>query len=195
MKKFIFATHNAHKLNEVRAMMPSDTAIMGLRELAFHNDVPETSDTLEGNALQKARYIGAMFGQDCFADDTGLEVEALDGRPSVHTARYAGPSCNSDDNLRKLLAELSGQTNRRAQFRTVVALIIGGREYLFHGIVHGHISETPYGTNGFGYDPVFVPLPHTQTFAQLDSAIKNAISHRALAIAQLVEFLAKYPSE
>ncbi|MDR0757412.1 MAG: RdgB/HAM1 family non-canonical purine NTP pyrophosphatase [Tannerella sp.] len=189
MNRIVFATHNAHKLKEVRAIMPVGTEIVGLADLHFYEDIPETSDTLEGNALQKARLIGQTFGCDCFADDTGLEVTALGGRPGVRSARYAGDACDSQANMRRLLDELSGQSDRSARFRTVIALILNGREYLFDGVVNGHIVDTPRGGGGFGYDPVFVPEHCTQTFAELGDTAKNAISHRAQAIAKLAGFL------
>ncbi|MDR1602914.1 MAG: non-canonical purine NTP diphosphatase [Tannerella sp.] len=191
MNRIVFATHNEHKLKEVRAIMPAGTEIVGLADMHFYEDIPETSDTLEGNALQKARFIGRMFGCDCFADDTGLEVAALGGRPGVHSARYAGDACDSLANMRLLLDELSGQADRSARFRTVIALILNGREYLFDGVVNGRIVDTPRGGGGFGYDPVFVPERYTQTFAELGDAVKNTISHRAQAIARLAGFLSQ----
>jgi len=191
MKKIVFATNNEHKLKEVRAMMPADVEIVGLADLPFYEDIPETANSLEGNAIQKAQYIYHIFGCDCFADDTGLEVTALDGRPGVHTARYAGITCNSSANIHKLLGELVGKTDRTARFRTVIALIINGEEYTFEGIVNGQIATKPSGKGGFGYDPVFIPDDMTQTFAELGDKIKNAISHRAQAIKKLVEFLSQ----
>jgi len=191
MKKIVFATNNLHKLKEVRAMMPDGISIVGLPELQLDEDIPETADTLEGNALQKAQYVCQKFGLDCFADDTGLEVKALNGRPGVHSARYAGEQHNSNANISKLLDELSGQTDRTARFRTVIALIINGEEHFFEGIVNGRIAETRHGEGGFGYDPVFIPENQTETFAQLGEEIKNTISHRALAVSKLVEFLSR----
>jgi XTP/dITP diphosphohydrolase len=191
MSKIVFATHNEHKLREVRAIMPAGTEIVGLADLHFSGDIPETADTLEGNALQKARFVGEAFGLDCFADDTGLEVMALDGRPGVHTARYAGETCDSLANIRKLFGELSGKPDRSARFRTVIALIRNGKEYLFDGIVNGHIADSLRGDGGFGYDPVFVPEHYTQTFAELGDGVKNTISHRARAVAKLIEFLSQ----
>ncbi|MDR1408012.1 MAG: RdgB/HAM1 family non-canonical purine NTP pyrophosphatase [Tannerella sp.] len=189
MKKMIFATNNAHKLREVRAMMPDGTNLVGLPDLHFSGDLPETADTLEGNALQKARFVSHTFGHDCFADDTGLEVTALDGRPGVHSARYAGDTCNSLANIYKLLDELSDKSDRSARFRTVIALILDGEEYLFDGAVNGHIIDTLRGGGGFGYDSVFVPVQHVQTFAELGDEVKNTISHRARAVAKLAGFL------
>ncbi|MDR1332702.1 MAG: non-canonical purine NTP diphosphatase [Tannerella sp.] len=191
MKKIVFATHNAHKLKEVRTMMPAGTKVAGLDDLHFSDDIPETSDTLEGNALQKARFVRDAVGYDCFADDTGLEVAALDGRPGVHSARYAGDTCNSLANIRKLLGELSGKTDRSARFRTVIALILDGQEYFFDGIADGHITDTLRGSGGFGYDSVFVPAHYEQTFAELGDGVKNAISHRARAVAKLAGFLSQ----
>ncbi|MDR1745874.1 MAG: non-canonical purine NTP diphosphatase [Tannerella sp.] len=189
MRKIVFATNNAHKLKEVRAIMPAGTEIVGLADMRFSGDLPETSDTLEGNALQKARMVHNTFGCDCFADDTGLEVKVLNGKPGVHSARYAGEACDSLANIRKLLGELSGCADRNARFRTVIALIFNGEEYLFDGVVNGHIIETMRGSGGFGYDSVFVPEDYTNTFAELGDDIKNAISHRARAVAKLAGFL------
>jgi XTP/dITP diphosphohydrolase len=191
MSKIVFATHNEHKLKEVRAIMPDGIEVVGLADLHFSDDIPETADTLEGNAMQKARFVGKTFGLDCFADDTGLEVAALGGRPGVHTARYAGEACDSHANTTKLLRELSGAPDRSARFRTVIALIRDGKEYLFEGAVDGHIADALRGEGGFGYDPVFIPGHHTQTFAELGDEVKNTISHRARAVAQLIEFLSQ----
>ena len=191
MSRIVFATHNDHKLREVRAIVPVGTEIVGLTDLHFHEDMPETSGTLEGNALQKARLAGKTFGYDCFADDTGLEVAALGSRPGVRSARYAGDTCNSLANISKLLGELSGQSDRSARFRTVIALIMDGQEYLFDGIVNGHIVDSMRGGGGFGYDSVFVPEHYTQTFAELGDTVKNAISHRARAVEKLVCFLSQ----
>ncbi|MDR2120173.1 MAG: non-canonical purine NTP diphosphatase [Tannerella sp.] len=189
MSKIVFATHNENKLREVRAIVPAGTEIVGPADLHFYEEIPETGDTLEDNALLKARFVGKMFGSDCFADDTGLEVTALGGRPGVRSARYAGDACDSLANMRKLIDELSGLSDRSARFRTVIALVMDGREYLFEGIVNGHIIRSPRGDGGFGYDPVFVPAHYTQTFAELGDTVKNTISHRAQAVAKLVDFL------
>ncbi len=190
MKQLVFATNNAHKLSEIRAIMPEDISILSLADIDCHDDIPETADTLEGNALIKARYVYRRYGLDCFADDTGLEVEALDGAPGVHTARYAYADRHDPEaNTRKLLAELAGKDNRRAAFRTVVALIEGGREQLFEGRVDGEIAPGERGTEGFGYDPVFMPEDTGRTFAELGVAAKNAISHRARAVAALCRYL------
>lgn len=186
--KLVFATNNAHKLKEVSAMLGSDFDIMSLSDIGCFDDIPETSDTLSGNALQKADYVKEHFGYDCFADDTGLEVTALGGAPGVHSARYAG-NHDSDANIRKLLAELNGQSDRSAQFRTVIALIANGEKHFFEGTVKGHIIEEMQGSGGFGYDPVFVPDGYSESFASLGENIKNKISHRAVAVTKLVEFL------
>ncbi len=189
MKKFVFATNNAHKLKEVAAIVGHQIELLSLEDIGCHDDIPETSDTLEGNALQKAKYVYERYHIDCFADDTGLEVEALDGAPGVYSARYAGEGHNSEENIRKLLHELEGKDNRKARFRTVFALIINGKEHLFEGIVKGEIIATKRGTSGFGYDPVFVPEGFTQTFAEMSDAQKNKISHRAIGVNKLCKFL------
>jgi XTP/dITP diphosphohydrolase len=189
MRKIVFATNNDHKLKEVRAIMPANFEVVSLAELGCTEDIPETADSLDGNALLKARYIHQKFKCDCFADDTGLEVDALNGEPGVFSARYAGDACNSIANMQKLLRNLSGETNRNARFRTVIALILDDSEYLFEGVVNGSITQSPLGNNGFGYDPVFIPEGYQQTFAELGDDIKNAISHRAKAVNQLANFL------
>lgn len=191
MKTLVFATNNLHKLEEVRDILGGSFRIASLKEIGCTDDIPETADTLEGNALQKARYVKDKFGYDCFADDTGLEVEALGGAPGVFSARYAGPGHDSEANMRKLLKELEGKMNRQAQFRTVVALILEGREYTFEGIVRGTILTERRGTAGFGYDPVFVPEGYAETFAEMGSEEKNRISHRARAVQKLADFLHK----
>lgn len=191
MKTLVFATNNLHKLEEVRDILGGSFRIASLKEIECTDDIPETADTLEGNALQKARYVKDKFGYDCFADDTGLEVEALGGAPGVFSARYAGPGHDSEANMRKLLKELEGKTNRQAQFRTVVALLLEGREYTFEGIVRGTILTERRGTAGFGYDPVFVPEGYAETFAEMGSEEKNRISHRARAVQKLADFLHK----
>ena len=191
MKTLVFATNNLHKLEEVRDILGGSFRIASLKEIGCTDDIPETADTLEGNSLQKARYVKEKFGYDCFADDTGLEVEALGGAPGVFSARYAGPGHDSEANMRKLLKELEGKANRQAQFRTVVALILEGREYTFEGIVRGTILAERRGTAGFGYDPVFVPEGYAETFAEMGSEEKNRISHRARAVQKLADFLHK----
>lgn len=190
--KLVFATNNAHKLAEVRAMLEGRMEILSLDDIGCTADIPETADTLEGNALLKARYVREHFGMDCFADDTGLEVAALGGAPGVHTARYAYPDRHDPEaNNRKLLAALEGQADRSARFRTVIALLLEGREHLFEGVVEGSIALRPTGTDGFGYDPVFAPDETGTTFAQMGVEAKNRLSHRARAVARLVEFLSR----
>ena len=191
MKKFVFATNNAHKLAEVTDILGKKVELLSLKDIECYDDIPETADTLEGNALQKARYIYERYHTDCFADDTGLEVEALNGAPGVHSARYATNGHDSEANMKKLIKELEGKENRQAQFRTVFALIIDGKEHLFEGIAKGSIIEVRKGTAGFGYDPIFQPEGYTQTFAEMGSAEKNKISHRAIATQKLCNFLAK----
>lgn len=192
MKKLVFATNNAHKLSEIRSITQGKVEILSLDDIGCHDDIPETAETLDGNAMMKARYVYERYGLDCFADDTGLEVEALGGAPGVHTARYAYPDRNDPEaNTRKLLRELEGQTNRRAAFRTVIALIEDGRENCFEGRVDGYIAETERGTEGFGYDPVFSPEETGKTFAELGIETKNRISHRARAVAKLCEYLCR----
>lgn len=188
--QIVFATNNAHKLAEIRAILGRDIEILSLADIGCHDDIPETADTLEGNALIKARWVKERYGHDCFADDTGLEVQALGGGPGVHTARYAYPDRHDPEaNTRKLLAELSGSDNRAARFRTVIAFIQGNEEHLFEGIVEGEIATEERGTEGFGYDPVFVPEQLGQTFAELGVEVKNGISHRARAVSRLAAYL------
>lgn len=189
--KLVFATNNKHKLDEVRKITAQhNIEVVSLADIHCHDEIPETADTLEGNALQKAQYIQDKFGLDCFADDTGLEVEALDNAPGVYSARYAGPGHDSEANMQKLLQEMEGKTNRKARFRTVIALIIGDKQYCFSGIVNGTITSEKKGENGFGYDPIFIPEGYEQTFAELGDFVKNKISHRAKAVEQLDHFLA-----
>ena len=189
--KLDFATNNKHKLDEVRKITAQhNIEVVSLADIHCHDEIPETADTLEGNALQKAQYIQDKFGLDCFADDTGLEVEALDNAPGVYSARYAGPGHDSEANMQKLLQEMEGKTNRKARFRTVIALIIGDKQYCFSGIVNGTITTEKKGENGFGYDPIFIPEGYEQTFAELGDFVKNKISHRAKAVEQLDHFLA-----
>ena len=190
-KKFVFATNNAHKLEEVTAILGDKIELLSMKDIHCHADIPETADTLEGNALLKARYIFENYNMDCFADDTGLEVEALNGAPGVYSARYAGDAHNSEANMRKLLQDMEGIENRKAQFRTVFALIINGKEHLFEGIVKGEITKHRCGSSGFGYDPVFIPEGYTQTYAEMGNTLKNRISHRALATNKLCNFLSK----
>ena len=188
--KLVFATNNKHKVDEVRKITSHHPVeIVSLAEINCFDDIPETADTLEGNALQKAHYIQEKFGLNCFADDTGLEVEALNNAPGVYSARYAGPGHDSEANMKKLLHEMEGKENRKARFRTVIALVWNGKTYTFDGIVNGTITTTKRGENGFGYDPIFIPEGYEQTFAELGNDIKNQISHRAKAVEKLDEFL------
>lgn len=190
MRKLVFATNNAHKLEEIRAILGDKVEVLNLKDIQCDVDIPETADTLEGNAVLKAEYIYRHYGLDCFADDTGLEVEALNGAPGVYSARYAGgEGHDSEANMRKLLAEMEGKTNRKAQFRTAICLIEGGAEHLFEGVVKGEIIEEKRGASGFGYDPVFMPEGYTETFAEMGSEEKNRISHRARAVQALCAYL------
>ena len=189
MKTIVFATNNLHKLEEVRAIVSGGINIVSLFDIGCHDDIPETADTLEGNAQQKAKYVKEHFGYDCFADDTGLEVEALNGEPGVRSARYAGDSHDSNANMDKLLSALEDQQNRKARFRTVIALIINGNEEYFEGIINGRIIDEKRGNTGFGYDPIFVPDGYKETFAELGADIKNNISHRAIATRKFAEWL------
>ena len=189
MRKLVFATNNAHKLEEVRAVLDNKIEIVSLNELGCYDDIPETAVTLEGNALIKAEYVFNKFGMACIADDTGLEVEALNGEPGVYSARYGGEPHNAQKNMQKLLTNLKGVENRKARFRTVIVLKDTERELYFEGTIHGHISETPSGAAGFGYDPVFVPDGYNKSFAELGPELKNKISHRALAVESLIRFL------
>lgn len=189
--KLYFATNNIHKLKEVQEVVGDSFQIESMRSLGINEDIPEDQQTLEGNALQKARFLYDRTGESCFADDTGLEVDALNGAPGVYSARYAGDAKNSFDNMALLLKNMSGKQNRKARFRTVIALILDGKEYLFEGIVNGTIAEEPRGTAGFGYDPLFVPDGYSTTFAEMDSEAKNAISHRGRAVEKLAAFLLK----
>ena len=187
--KIVFATNNTHKLEEIRRMLRGSHQIVSLAEIGCHEDIPEEQDTLEGNALQKARHIKQHYGYDCFADDTGLEIDALGGRPGVYSARYAGEAKDSEANMRKVLAEMQGHSDRRARFRTVIALILGNEEHLFEGKVEGEILTTRQGSAGFGYDPVFRPDGYDRSFAEMDPDTKNSISHRGEATRKLAAFL------
>ena len=190
-KKLVVATNNAHKPEEIAAILGDEMDLLSLKDIQCFADIPETADTLEGNARQKAQYIYTNYGLDCFADDTGLEVEALNGAPGVFSARYAGDGHDSEANMQKLLQELEGKENRRAQFRTAICLIMNGEEHLFEGIVKGEIIGEKRGGAGFGYDPIFVPEGYDLTFAELGNDIKNTISHRARAVKKLCQFLKK----
>lgn len=189
MKELIFATNNKHKLLEVSEMLNSIVKIESLAEAGLSGEIPETATTLEGNALQKAQWVYERTGRDCFADDTGLEVEALDGRPGVYSARYAGEHCSFDDNINKMLSEMEGKTNRRACFRTVICLLENGVPRYFEGRVDGEILTERYGTEGFGYDPIFMPDRFAVSFAEMPLEVKNHISHRGHAVAKLTEYL------
>ncbi len=191
MKKLVFATNNPHKLEEIRAILGSKLEILSLADIGCDADIPETAETLEGNALIKAHYVYDNYKLDCFADDTGLEVDALHGLPGVHTARYAYPDRHDPEaNMIKLLEALRENNDRNARFRTVIALIEKGKELLFEGVVEGVIAREKSGTQGFGYDPVFIPEGNSKTFAELGEDIKNTISHRARAVQKLAEYLA-----
>ncbi|MCC3159244.1 RdgB/HAM1 family non-canonical purine NTP pyrophosphatase [Hymenobacter sp. 15J16-1T3B] len=188
--RLCFASNNAHKLDEIRPLLPAHIELLSLADIGCQEELPETQDTLEGNALQKARYVWDNYGVSCFADDTGLEVTALGGAPGVYSARYAGPQRSSADNVQKLLQELQGQAERAARFRTVIALVSGAADqWTFFGEVPGHITAAPRGQGGFGYDPVFEPERAGKTFAEMTLEEKNALSHRARAVAQLAAFL------
>ena len=187
--RLVFATNNKHKLQEVRDILGSGVEVLSLSDIGCNDDIPETADTLQGNALIKARHIYNKYNVNCFADDTGLEVEALDGAPGVLSARYAGDGHDSEANMHKLLQNLTGKSNRNAQFRTVIALIIDGEEMLFDGIVKGIITEEKMGDSGFGYDPIFVPEGYSESFAQMSSDEKNSISHRYRATKKLNDYL------
>lgn len=189
IKKLVFATNNKNKLKEVRDILGENIDILSLNDISCHVDIPETENTIERNSLQKAKYIYDNYHLDCFADDTGLEVEALNGEPGVFSARYAGIEHDSKANIRKLLANMKDKQNRNAQFRTAICLIIDGKNHLFEGIIKGKIIRTEKGTGGFGYDSVFVPDGYDKTFAELGEEIKNKISHRAKAIKLLSDFL------
>lgn len=189
MRKIVFATNNAHKIEEVRAIAGDRLEILSLADIDCHADIPETADTLEGNAVMKAEYVKRHFGIDCFADDSGLEVEALGGEPGVRSARYATEGHDNKANMAKLLRKLEGADNRKARFRTVIALILDGETHLFEGVVEGSITTDERGTGGFGYDPVFLPASCEQTFAEMGEDAKNKISHRAKAVALLMDFL------
>lgn len=190
MKKLVFATNNAHKLEEIRAILGDKVEILSLNDIDCHADIPETADTLQGNAALKAQYIYENYGLDCFADDTGLEVEALNGAPGIYSARYAGgEGHDSEANMKKLLSEMQDKDNRKARFRTVICLIESGKEHFFEGIVNGSIIRERKGGAGFGYDPVFMPDGYSETFAEMGNDEKNKISHRARAVQKLCEYL------
>ncbi|MBK7390935.1 MAG: RdgB/HAM1 family non-canonical purine NTP pyrophosphatase [Bacteroidetes bacterium] len=187
--KLVVASGNSSKLTEIRQMMPQSFEIVSMKELGFTGDIPETADTFAGNALLKARFISNKFMVNSLADDSGLEVEALSGRPGVYSARFAGPGSNDQQNTDRLMAEMEGVTNRKARFVAVLALVLEGQEFLFEGFVNGTIAQKQAGNSGFGYDPVFIPEGYSQTFAMLSPDLKNRLSHRRMAIDKLVAFL------
>ncbi|GET45800.1 non-canonical purine NTP diphosphatase [Capnocytophaga felis] len=191
MRKLVFATHNKNKMREIQSLMPEDIQLLSLDDINCFEDIEETESTIEGNAILKANYIKKKYGYDVFADDTGLEVKALDGQPGVYSARYAGGHKSDADNMQLLLQNMEEKTNREAQFKTVIALCLGDDTHIFEGIVKGTITTAPIGTNGFGYDPVFQPIGFSQTFAQLPLTTKNEISHRGKAFKKLLSFLRK----
>lgn len=187
--KLVFASNNKNKIAEIQSMLPESIKILSLEDINCLEDIPETADTIEGNAILKAEYVTEKYGYDCFADDTGLEVNALNGEPGVYSARYAGEQKNADDNMNKLLKALENNENRNAQFKTVITLNLQGKQYLFTGIAKGEITITKTGTNGFGYDPIFKPENFDKTFAELPLEVKNKIGHRGKAVHQLIDFL------
>ena len=191
MEKLVFATNNSHKLRELSQIMPPDIELMSLSDIGCDDEIPETGPTLESNAAQKAFYIWDKYGLNCFADDTGLEIESLGNEPGVYSARYAGEARDSNANIIKVLENLRNETNRKARFRCVISLVIKGQETQCEGIVDGEIATEKHGNSGFGYDPVFVPDGYDQSFAELTPEVKNGISHRARAVMKLVEYLRK----
>ena len=189
--ELVFASNNKHKLEEVKSALGTAFNVISLSEINCYDDILEDQPNLEGNALKKARYIYEKYGKNCFSDDTGLEIEELDGRPGVYSARYAGEECSFEDNINKVLSQMQNIDNRKARFRTVIALIINGKEYLFEGQVEGNILREKHGQGGFGYDPVFQPSGYTLSFAEMDMDTKNTISHRGKALEKLTDFLNK----
>jgi XTP/dITP diphosphohydrolase len=190
--KLVFATNNLNKLKEVQALIPSHIQLLSLKDIGCEEDIPETQPTIEGNAMQKALYISEHYGYDCFADDTGLEIDALDGAPGVYSARYAGNHRDANDNMNKVLANLKGTNNRFAHFKTVIALHLNDQVYTFTGLCKGTIATKKNGDKGFGYDPIFRPNGYNDTFAEMDLELKNNIGHRGKAIQQLIEFISKH---
>ena len=189
--KLVFASNNKNKIQEIQALVPNTFQIVSLEDIGCFEDIPETADTIEGNAILKANYVTEKYGYDCFADDTGLEVDALNGAPGVYSARYAGEQKDANDNMDKLLSELKDESNRKANFKTVIALNLNGKQNLFTGIINGKIIEEKIGTNGFGYDPIFVAEGYKKTFAELTMEEKSTISHRGIAVKELILFLQK----
>ena len=189
--KLVFASNNKNKIQEIQALVPNTIQIVSLEDIGCTEDIPETADTIEGNAILKANYVTEKYGFDCFADDTGLEVDALNSAPGVYSARYAGEQKDANDNMDKLLSELKDESNRKANFKTVIALNLNGKQNLFTGIINGKIIEEKIGTNGFGYDPIFVADGYEKTFAELTMEEKSTISHRGIAVKELILFLQK----
>ncbi|WP_298302350.1 non-canonical purine NTP diphosphatase [Flavobacterium sp.] len=189
--KLVFASNNKNKIKEIQLLVPTSIQILSLEDIGCTEEIPETADKIEGNAILKANYVTQKYGYDCFADDSGLEVDALNGEPGVFSARYAGEPKNDDNNMNKLLSNLKDKTNRKANFKTVICLNYKGQQHLFTGIINGKIIDEKIGTNGFGYDPIFVANDYTKTFAELSIEEKSNISHRGIAVKQLIEFLKK----
>ena len=187
--KIVFATNNPNKLKEIQTLIPKEIEIISLKEIGCTEDIPETGDTLEANAFQKAHYIKENYNYDCFADDTGLEIDTLNGAPGVYSARYAGPEKSAEANIEKILNELQGKENRSAKFRTAIALTLNNEEHLFEGEINGHISKVKQGNEGFGYDPIFMPENEKRSFAQMSMEEKGTISHRGRAVKKLVAYL------
>jgi XTP/dITP diphosphohydrolase len=189
--QLVFASNNKNKIKEIQALVPDTIQIISLEDIGCTEDIPETADTIEGNAILKANYITSNYGYNCFADDTGLEVDSLNGAPGVYSARYAGEQKDANDNMDKLLSELKDTTNRNANFKTVICLNFNGTQQLFTGVINGTIIDEKIGTNGFGYDPIFIAEGHQKTFAELSLEEKATISHRGIAVQQLIRFLSK----
>ena len=187
--KLVFASNNANKIKEIQQLIPSSIEVVSLQDIGCTEEIPETADTIEGNAILKANYVTEKYGFNCFADDSGLEVEALNGAPGVYSARYAGEPKNDDNNMNKLILALKNEPNKKANFKTVICLNVDGKQHLFNGIVNGEIIDTKIGENGFGYDPIFIADGFTKTFAELTMQEKASISHRGIAVKQLVNFL------
>lgn len=187
--QLVFATNNNNKIKEIKKLIGNSIELLSLADINCHEEIPETANTIAGNALQKAQYVFEKYGYNCFADDTGLEIESLNGEPGIYSARYAGPQRDANDNMDKVLTNLKDQTNRKSHFKTVIALIIDGKESLFEGVAEGEITETKSGAEGFGYDPVFKPLGYDTTFSEMSLDEKNGISHRGKAVRQLSDFL------
>lgn len=189
--KLVFASSNSNKINEIKKLLPENIELLGLNDIECFDEIPETAETIEGNAILKADYITQKYGYNCFADDSGLEINALGGKPGVYSARYAGEPRDDNKNIDKVLAELENQSDRRANFKTVICLNLNGHQYLFTGIIDGNITQERKGINGFGYDPIFVPDGYDETFAQMAFEEKNQISHRAKAVMQMIDFFEK----